>query len=65
MRYTTPKGTKDIFGYEMELWHKAEREIRKLTREFGFTELRTPVFEDTALFLRGVGETTDIVQKEM
>ncbi len=65
MQYSLPKGTKDIYSDEMLLWHYAEEKIREITRDFGFSEIRTPIFEHTELFLRGVGETTDIVQKEM
>ena len=59
------RGTKDIYGADMKAWHKLEEIIRGLCIDFGFNELRTPVFELTNLFQRGVGETTDIVQKEM
>ena len=59
------KGTKDIFGTDMKAWHDLEEIIRGLCVDFGFNEIRTPVFEFTNLFQRGVGETTDIVQKEM
>ena len=61
----SPKGTKDIFGAEMPMWHKVENEIRALCSSFGIEEIRTPIFEHTELFLRSVGDTTDIVQKEM
>jgi histidyl-tRNA synthetase len=60
-----PRGTKDILPQEAYKWHHIEEQARKICREFGFGEIRTPVFEHTELFLRGVGETTDIVQKEM
>jgi histidyl-tRNA synthetase len=60
-----PKGTKDLFGAEMTVWNQLENEIRNLCKDFGVEEIRTPVFEDTDLFARGVGETTDIVNKEM
>ncbi len=59
------KGTKDIFGDEMRKWLDAEAIIRKLCEDFGFNQIRTPMFEFTNLFARGVGETTDIVNKEM
>ena len=59
------RGTKDIFGADIKAWHNLEEVIRNLCIDFGFNELRTPVFEFTNLFQRGVGETTDIVQKEM
>lgn len=60
-----PKGTKDILGDYMASWQNLENTMRGLCRDFGFQEIRTPVFEHTELFQRGVGETTDIVQKEM
>lgn len=59
------RGTKDIYGADMKAWHNLEKVIRGLCIDFGFNEIRTPVFEMTNLFQRGVGETTDIVQKEM
>lgn len=59
------KGTKDIFGDEMRKWLDIEEIIRNLCDDFGFNQIRTPVFEFTKLFKRGVGETTDIVNKEM
>ncbi len=60
-----PKGTKDVLPYESYKWHYLEGIIREITNKFGFMEIRTPTFEHTELFLRGVGETTDIVNKEM
>ncbi len=59
------RGTKDIYGADMKAWHSLEKVVRGLCTDFGFNELRTPIFELTNLFQRGVGETTDIVQKEM
>ena len=59
------KGTKDLYGSEVLLWQQLEKNIRKLCAAFGIGEMRTPMFEFTELFARGVGETTDIVQKEM
>lgn len=59
------KGTKDIFGEEMRKWLDMEETIRQLCDDFGFTQIRTPMFEFTNLFQRGVGDTTDVVQKEM
>ena len=61
----SPKGPRDIFGREMPLWHSVEAKMRALCDNFGIEEIRTPVFEHTELFLRSVGDTTDIVQKEM
>ena len=59
------KGTKDIFGEEMRKWLEVEEIIRNLCDDFGFGQIRTPMFEYTNLFKRGVGDTTDIVNKEM
>lgn len=60
-----PKGTRDIWGEEIYLWHKVEEVVRSLASSFQYEEIRTPIFESTDLFARGVGEVTDIVQKEM
>ncbi len=60
-----PKGTKDVLPSESYKWHYVEDDIRKVAGLFGLSEIRTPTFEHTELFLRGVGETTDIVNKEM
>ena len=60
-----PKGTKDVLPSEATKWHFIEEKIRKVTFDRGFREVRTPTFESTELFDRGVGETTDIVNKEM
>lgn len=65
MAFTIPKGTKDVAPAESYKWHYVEDKIRETAREYGLLEIRTPVFEHTELFLRGVGETTDIVNKEM
>ena len=59
------KGTKDILPTEMPVWHFMEDEARKIFTEYGAKEIRTPIFEATELFARGVGDTTDIVNKEM
>ncbi len=60
-----PKGTKDVTPGESYKWHYIEDTMREVCAEYGFREIRTPVFEHTELFLRGVGDSTDIVQKEM
>ena len=60
-----PRGTKDIIPAEIYKWHFIEKTIRELCNTFGYKEIRTPEFEHTELFERGVGDTTDIVQKEM
>ncbi len=59
------KGTKDILPAEMPVWHFMEDKARKIFTEYGAKEIRTPIFEATELFARGVGDTTDIVNKEM
>lgn len=60
-----PKGTKDVLPSEVYKWHYVENTFRETCLRFGFREVRTPLFEYTKLFKRGVGETTDIVNKEM
>lgn len=60
-----PRGTKDILPSESKKWQYVEGKMRKLCDLYGFKEIRTPTFEHTELVQRGVGETTDIVQKEM
>ncbi len=62
---TKPKGTQDILPNESEKWQYIEEKIRNIARQFNLHEIRTPTFEVTELFTRGVGETTDIVHKEM
>ena len=63
--YKAPKGTKDVLPEQSYQWQFLEARIRDIVKKYGFLEARTPVIEHTELFLRGVGETTDIVQKEM
>lgn len=60
-----PKGTRDILPSEVYKWQYIEKIIAGICRNFGYREIRIPVFEHTELFQRGVGDTTDIVQKEM
>ena len=60
-----PKGTKDVLPQEAYKWHYVENLARKTAKDFCASEIRTPTFEHTELFLRGVGDTTDIVNKEM
>lgn len=59
------KGTKDILPQEIEQWHKLEKNALDIFTRYGYKEIRTPIFEATELFARGVGDTTDIVNKEM
>jgi histidyl-tRNA synthetase len=65
MSYQKPKGTQDILPGVVEKWQYIEEKARDLCRRFNYKEIRTPIFEHTELFQRGVGETTDIVEKEM
>ena len=65
MRYAAQKGTKDILPAEIYKWHKAERVFADVCHDFGYEEIRIPTFEQTDLFQRGVGDTTDVVTKEM
>jgi histidyl-tRNA synthetase len=65
MPLQAPKGTRDILPNEIHKWHYLESVIRNICRDFGYREIRVPLLEHTELFSRGVGETTDIVQKEM
>ena len=65
MIVSIPKGTKDILPSEIHRWHWLEDAFRECCARYGFSEIRTPIFEHTELFKRGVGDTTDIVQKEM
>ncbi len=65
MRYQKIKGTRDILPDEISRWQAAETVIHQVMARFGFSEIRTPVFEETELFARGIGQLTDIVSKEM
>lgn len=60
-----PKGTKDLLPSESYKWQYIEQVIKNIFENYGYNEIRVPVFEHTELFQRGVGETTDVVQKEM
>ena len=59
------EGAKDILPADSYKWQFVEDIMRKQALSYGFKEIRTPVFEHTELFERGVGDTTDVVQKEM
>jgi histidyl-tRNA synthetase len=62
---SAPRGTNDILPPESAEWIRLEADCRDIAQRFGYGEIRTPMFEATELFVRGVGETTDIVEKEM
>lgn len=65
MAIRRPRGTNDFLPEETPKWQHLEQLIRQICREYGYGEIRTPIFEYTELFQRGVGDTTDIVEKEM
>ncbi len=65
MAFQKPTGTQDFLPGTVEKWQYVEEKARDLCRRFNYREIRTPMFEQTELFQRGVGETTDVVQKEM
>lgn len=60
-----PNGTEDVLPKDVHRWHTVEKIARETAESFGFGEIRIPTFENTDLFMRSVGETTDVVQKEM
>ena len=60
-----PRGTKDILPDTINQWLYVENKVREICARYGYKEIRTPIFEHTELFLRGIGETTDVVEKEM
>jgi histidyl-tRNA synthetase len=65
LKFKSIKGTRDILPEESYRWQALERELRSVMHLFNYKEIRTPAFEETALFARGIGELTDIVSKEM
>lgn len=60
-----PRGTKDVIPSQVHKWQYIENIMRDVSRRYGYKEVRVPVFEHTEVFQRGVGDTTDVVQKEM
>ncbi len=60
-----PRGTMDVMAPDVFAWNYIEKKVRDVADRFGFTEIKVPTFEEIGLFRRGVGETTDVVQKEM
>ncbi len=65
MKYMSVKGMEDILPKAVGIWQELERIARGHLEAWGFREIRTPILEDTSVFIRSIGETTDIVQKEM
>jgi histidyl-tRNA synthetase len=64
-KFAGVKGMNDLLPGEIEIWQHVEAQVREVFRRYGYSEIRTPIVEDTALFVRSVGEVTDIVGKEM
>ena len=64
-KITAPKGTHDVLPEQVHIWQYLESQMHKTCKEYGYNQIRFPVFEHTELFNRGVGDTTDVVQKEM
>ena len=60
-----PRGTQDILPEDSSKWRYIENQLDKLMKLYNYKEIRTPIFESTDLFARGVGDSTDVVQKEM
>lgn len=65
MKFRSIKGTKDILPDEVAAWQHVEATVRRVMHAFNYKEIRTPIFEQTSLFARSIGELTDIVSKEM
>lgn len=65
LNVSSPKGTMDVLPGQSEKWQALENAVRSVCKRYGFEEIRTPVFEHTEVFSRGVGDTTDVVSKEM
>lgn len=65
MKIQSVRGVKDILPGEIEKWQWVENQAHQIFSRYGFKEIRIPIFENTGLFARGIGETTDIVEKEM
>lgn len=63
--YQRPKGTRDILPDDAKIWQIMESAVKQTAKEYNVDEIRTPIFEDVSLFLRSVGESSDIVNKEM
>ncbi len=64
MQFKAPRGTTDILPEERPYWRLVESMAEKISENFGYSRIDTPIFEDTGLFVKGVGDSTDIVEKE-
>lgn len=65
MKYKTLKGLQDILPPDISIWHHIEKQARDIFHNYGYSEIRLPIIESTELFIRSIGETSDIVEKEM
>lgn len=65
MKYNALKGIQDILPPDIHIWQKVESTALEVFRKYGFQEIRLPIIESTDIFIRSIGETTDIVEKEM
>jgi histidyl-tRNA synthetase len=65
VKYSALKGIQDILPPDIHIWQKIESVAREIFRKYGFQEIRIPIIESTDIFIRSIGETTDIVEKEM
>src|SRR6266853_5603069 len=65
MKFQAIKGVRDILPPESALWNRVEQAAREVFGTFGFAEIRLPIFEETELFVRSIGDETDVVGKEM
>ena len=65
MTFSIPRGTQDILPEDITKWHLIEETARNLFSTYNFSEIRTPIFENTDVFARGVGEDSDLFNKEM
>src|SRR6186713_422234 len=64
-KFQAPRGTRDILPAEMVTWRRLEDKARELAGLYGYQPIETPMFEDTAVFERGIGQVTDVVEKEL
>lgn len=65
MQHKAPSGTRDILAPEVRLWQEVEAKAKRIAELAGYCEIRTPAFEQTELFVRGIGEASEVVQKQM
>lgn len=64
-KFSVPRGTADILPQQIPLWYQVENTARQILQIYGYEEIRTPVFEETELFTRSIGQSTDVVEKQM